>query len=208
MLEVVKLLAAKRGLTLSPRRSRDRKKLRPGVAFAVSDVFEYDAPPNTSTVLRHTQFEYLRGPAYTGNLKRRLTQLVRSQTVKDGSGALQSKFTYEYDLGDEYLVNEGPPIRHDTTNFGLSFVQGRGDLNVVRRWDVTAPGDVNKSVVSTVGYNTSGSVIFSRDHLGNKTSMIYEDSFSDSINRSTFAYPTTIKDADLKPSTVRYNSES
>jgi len=33
-LEVVKFLTAKRGFVLSPRRSRDRKKLRPGVAFS------------------------------------------------------------------------------------------------------------------------------------------------------------------------------
>ena len=184
---------------------RRRTKIDYADFGAVSDIFEYDAPLNASTVLRHTQFEYLRGTAYTGNLKRRLTQLVKSQTVKDGSGALYSKITYQYDLGGEYLVNDGPPIRHDTTNFGLSFVQGRGDLNVVRRWDVTAPDDDTKSLASTVGYNTSGSVIFSRDPLGHTTSMIYDDSFSDAINRSTFAYPTTIKDAVLQPSTVQYN---
>jgi len=34
MLEVVKFLTAKRGFALSPRRSHDRKKLRPGVAFS------------------------------------------------------------------------------------------------------------------------------------------------------------------------------
>jgi hypothetical protein len=33
-LEVVKLLTAKRGFALSPRRARDRKKLRPGAAFS------------------------------------------------------------------------------------------------------------------------------------------------------------------------------
>jgi hypothetical protein len=33
-LEVDKLLTAKRGFAPSPRRSRDRKKLRPGAAFS------------------------------------------------------------------------------------------------------------------------------------------------------------------------------
>src|SRR5262245_19999257 len=171
----------------------------------ISDVREYDAPPNTTTVLRHTHFEYLRGPAYTGNLKRRLTQLVTSQTVYDGSGMLHSKVTYEYDLGGEYLVHQTPLIRHDTTNFGPTFVQGRGNPNRVRRWDVTDPNNVSKSVASTMGYNTSGSVIFSRDPLSHETRLSYADSFSDSVNRNTLAYPTTMTDADNYSSTVQYN---
>ena len=173
---------------------------------AISDIREYDAPPNTSRVLRHTHFEYQRGTAYTGNLKRRLTQLVKSQEVYDGSGSLQSKATYDYDLGGEYLVHQGPPVRHDTANYGASFVQGRGNLNSVRRWDVTAADKIDKSVASTIGYNTSGSMIFSRDPLNHETKFSYADSFSDSVNnRNTFAYPTTITDADEYSSTVQYN---
>jgi YD repeat-containing protein len=172
---------------------------------AVSDVREYDAPPNTSTVLRRTHFEYLRGTAYTGNLKRRLTQLVTSQSVYDGNDALFSKVTYEYDLGDQYLVHQTPLIRHDTTNFGPTFVQGRGDLNVVRRWDVTDPNNIGKSFAITAGYNTSGSVIFSRDPLNHQASVSYADSFSDSVSHNTLAYPTTITDPDNYSSTVQYN---
>jgi YD repeat-containing protein len=171
---------------------------------AVSDIREYGAPPNTSTVLRHTEFEYLRGTPYTGNLYRRLTQLVTSQTVYDGSGALHSKLTYEYDRS-EYLVHQGPPIRHDTAKFGPTFVQGRGNLNVIRRWDVTDEYNINKSVASTIGYNTSGSVIFSRDPLNHGTNISYTDSFSDSVNRNTLAYPTTITDADTHSSTIQYH---
>jgi YD repeat-containing protein len=170
----------------------------------VSDIREYDA--NTSTVLRHTHLTYLRATAYTGNLNRRLTQLVTSKTVYDGAGALHSKFTYEYDLEDdpevEYLVHQGPPIRHDTAKFGLTFVQGRGNLNRIRRWAVD---NINESVASTIGYNTSGSMIFSRDPLNHPTSMSYTDSFSDSVNRNTLAYPTTITDADTHSSTIQYH---
>ena len=184
--------------------TRKRTKMDYADFGSVSDVREYDA--DATTVLRLTHFDYLRGTAYTGNLKRRLTQLVKSQTVQDGSGTLYSKTTFEYDLGAGFLVNEGPPIKHDTANFGLSFVQGRGDLNEVRRWDVNYPGDPAKSVASTIGYNTSGSVVFSSDPDGHKVSMTYADSFSDSNNsRNTFAYPTVMKDADQKQSTVQYN---
>jgi YD repeat-containing protein len=170
---------------------------------AVTDINEYDA--DASTVLRHTQFGYLRGPAYTGNLNRRLTQLVTSKKVFDGNEALQSKVTNEYDLGDEYLVHQGPPVRHDTAKFGLTFVQGRGNLNVVRRWDVTHPDDPAKSLATMSGYNTSGSMIFSRDPLNHVTKLIYTDSFSDSVNHNTLAYPTMMEDADQFQSTVQYN---
>jgi YD repeat-containing protein len=174
---------------------------------AVSDIFEYAAPPNTSTVLRHTKFTYLRGTAYTGNLDRRLTQLVTSQEVEDGSGALLSKVKYEYDLGGEYLEHQGPPIKHDTAKFGPSFIQGRGNLNRVRRWDVTDRDNEAKSMASTIGYNTSGAMIFSRDPLGHQARMIYTDSFSDSNDRNTLAYPTEMKDADNPSfsSRVQYN---
>jgi YD repeat-containing protein len=183
---------------------RRRTKIDYADFGAVSDISEYDTPHNPSTVLRRTHFDYLRGTAYTGNLKRRLTQLVTSQKVFDGGGALQSKVTNEYDLGGQYLVDQGQTIRHDTTNFGLNFIQGRGNLNRVRRWDVTAQDDVNKSVASTVGYNTSGSVIFSRDPLNHQKSISYTDSFSDSVNRNTLAYPTRVTDADNYSSTVQY----
>jgi len=175
---------------------------------AVSDIREYDTPLNPSTVLRRTHFDYLRGSAYTGNLSRRLPQLVTSQTVYDGNGALFSKVTNEYDLPDQqYLVHHNPPpIRHDTAKYGPTFVQGRGNLNVVRRWDVTDRDNIDKSVASTVGYNTSGSVIFSRDPLGHETKLNYADSFSDSVNnRNTLAYPTMVTDADNYSARVQYN---
>ena len=172
---------------------------------AVSDIREYEG----STVLRHTQFGYLRGPAYTGNLKRRLTRLVTSQKVYDGSGALQSKVTSEYDLGGQSLVHPNPaPVRHDATNFGPAFVQGRGNLNVVRRWNVNYEDDATKSVATTTGHNTSGGVIFSRDPLNHETKLSYVDSFSDSVNRNTYAYPTTMTDADTYSSTVKYNFDT
>lgn len=176
---------------------------------AVSEIREYDTPSNPSTVLRRTEYAYLRGPAYTGNLKRRLTQLVTSQKVYDGDSALQSKVSYEYDLGGQFLVHPAPPdplpIRYDVANFGSNFVQGRGNLNRVTRWNVTDPDNGAKSVASTMGYNTSGSMIFSRDPLSHETKLSYTDAFSDSVNRNTYAYPTSVKDADTYESKVKYN---
>jgi hypothetical protein len=63
-----------------------------------------------------------------------------------------------------------------------------------------------------MGYDTNGSLIFTRDHLGHQSNINYTDSFSDGVNRNTFAYPTkatppleTGENADNFSSTTRYN---
>jgi methionine-rich copper-binding protein CopC len=166
-----------------------------------SDVYEYDA--DATTVLRHTQTDYNLSAVYTD---RRIIGLPSAQYLKDGNNALFSKVTYEYDQNDQnpnpYLQHQGPPIHHDTANYGPGFVQGRGNLNIRRRWDVNDP---NNSSEYETGYNTSGSVIFTRDPLNHPTNIIYDDSFSDLQNRNTYAYPTTMTDPDGFPSTVKYN---
>ena len=98
-------------------------------------------------------------------------------------------------------------MRHDTANYGSGFVQGRGNLNKMRRWDVTDPNDASKASEYETGYNTSGSVIFTRDPLDHQTTFSYADSFSDGQNnRNTYAYPTTMTtDPDNFSSTVQYN---
>src|SRR5205814_1030815 len=54
-------------------------------------------------------------------------------------------------------------------------------------------------------YDTDGSPLFTRDALNHQTTLSYADSFSDTINRNTFAYPTMATDADGFSSTVQYN---
>jgi YD repeat-containing protein len=180
-----------------------------------SDVYEYGA--DAATVLRRTHIDYNLSAVYTD---RRIIGLPSARYVYDGNGYIYTggaynnpdeilafKITYEYDQNpDPYLQHQGPPVQHDTANYGPDFVQGRGNLNVIRQWDVTDPDKINKSVASTVGYNTSGSVIFSRDPLNHETSMSYSDSFSGGRNNgNTLAYPTTMTDADHHSSTVQYN---
>src|SRR5207248_1665977 len=74
----------------------------------------------------------------------------------------------------------------------------------VRRWDVTDPNNTAKVAETKLGYNTAGSVIFQRDALNHQTSLSYTDAFSDSVNRHTYAYPTTVTDADNYSSTIQY----
>jgi hypothetical protein len=166
-----------------------------------SDVYEYDA--DAATVLRRAHTDYNLSAVYTD---RRIIGLLSAQYLYDGADALFSKVTYEYDLNpNPYLQSQGPPLQHDTANYGPGFVQGRGNLNVVRRWDVTNPNNASKASEYESGYNTSGSVIFTRDPLGHQTSVSYADSFSDGQNRNTYAYPTTVTDPDNFSSTVQYN---
>jgi YD repeat-containing protein len=170
-----------------------------------SDVYDYDA--NATTVLRRAHTDYNLSAVYIG---RRIIGLPSARYLYDGNNTLFSKVTYEYDLTpDPYLQHQGPPVRHDTANYGIDFVQGRGNLNVVRRWDVNDPDDDSKASEYETGYNTSGSVIFKRDPLDHQTDVSYADSFSDGQNnRNTYAYPTEVTDPDNFSSTVQYNYDS
>ena len=165
-----------------------------------SDVNEYDA--DTTTLLRRKHIDYNLSAVYTD---RRIIGLPSAQFLYDGANNLFSKVDYQYDLGGGYQVHQGPPVQHDTANYGSGFVQGRGNLNKMRRWDVTDPNNASLAAEYETGYNTSGSVIFTRDPLDHQTSVSFADSFSDGQNHSTFAYPTTMTDPDTFPSTVQYN---
>lgn len=119
----------------------------------------------------------------------------------------------EYDAGGAFLADQGNPVQHDAA-YGLGFVQGRGNVASARRWDVNDENDIDSSTASTVGYNTTGSAIFSRDplgHAGRQTTISYMDSFSSNgINTITapgltLAYPTTFTDPDNFSSTAKYN---
>ncbi len=164
------------------------------------DVYQYDV--NGTTVLQHNHRDYNLNTVYTN---RRIIGLPSAQFLYDGNNNLFSKVDYRYDLGGTYQEHQGPPVRHDTTNYGPLFVQGRGNLNSMRRWDVTDPNNGAKVSEYKTGYNTSGSVIFSRDPLNHQTSISYTDSFSDGVNHNTFAYQTKVTDPDNFFSTVKYN---
>jgi YD repeat-containing protein len=165
------------------------------------DVYEYDA--DATTVLRRAHTDYNLSAVYTS---RRIIGLPSAVYLYNGNNTLFSKVTYEYDLGGAFLAHQGPPIQHDTANYGSGFVQGRGDLNRTRRWDVTDQDNQSKASENEIGYNTSGSVIFTRDPFDHQANISYTDSFSDEQNdRNTYAYPTTITDPDEFSSAVQYN---
>jgi len=78
-------------------------------------------------------------------------------------------------------------------------------MTSVSRWDVTDVNNAAKKLTSYTNYYTTGTPASTTDPSGHQSSIAYSDSFSDSVNRNTFAYPTTVTDADGFTSFVQYN---
>jgi len=155
-----------------------------------SDVYEYAADPNT--VLRRTHTDYRYDSAY---IDRRIIGLPSLQLLYEGSGALAGKTSYDYDWPAHLVATPQPAVQHDSS-YDINFAAGRGNLVLVLRFDLTDPDNTaGRATEFKYGYNTNGSVAFTRDHLTHQTSFNYQDSFSDGNNsRNTFAYPTTVTD--------------
>ena len=167
------------------------------------EVSEYAA--DGATIVRRTLTDYNLSSTY---LDRRIIGLVSAVNVIDqASGLAVSKTTLDYDWTGEYLTaTPAAAIRHDDTNYGAGFVAGRGNLSAVSRWDVTDINNAAKAIQQQrIGYNYTGAPIFGRDALGHQSSLSYTDQFSTGSDRNTFAYPTTVTDADGFQSLTKYN---
>jgi len=141
-------------------------------------------------------------------LNRRIIGLVDNVQVTDGVGVLVAKTTYGYDWdwsGDMFQDTPAPAVQHDRTNYGPSLIYGRGNRSQMARWDVSDPQNASKAVETKWRMNSTGSVLLVRDHLWHQVFFDYADSFSDSVNRNTFAYPTTITDQEGNSATTQYN---
>src|SRR5262249_9484948 len=140
--------------------------------------------------------DYDLNPAF---VDRHIIGLVSAVHVVDHTiGWYVSKTTYHYDWDNTtntYLIDQGAATQHDA-NYGAGFILGRGNLCAVSRWNVNAINDDAQAMwTSYTGYNTNGSVILQADGLGHEDRVGYSDAFSDGVNRSTFAYPTSTTDA-------------
>ncbi len=174
-----------------------------------SQVIEYAA--DGVTAWRSKYIDYNLGADY---VNRRIIGLPGAVHIFDHeTSTYVSKTTYDYDYGGEYFVGPGTDgVQHDTANYGTGFLTGRGNLSAVWHWDVTDINNSSKAVPEVrTAYNSLGSVYFTRDALGHQTTLAYGDSFSvdgnSIVNPSfvTYAYPTTLTDADGYSSFVRYN---
>ena len=164
-----------------------------------TEVKEYAA--DGTTVIRRTATSYFDGgQAY---IDRRVLGLLREVILYDGNNQPQAKVWYDYDwANDDYWAPlPQPATQHDASGTA----SGRGNLCWTGRWDVTDVNNFDKTTRSYVKYNRTGAVIKTEDHFGHGNAISYTDSFSDAIIRNTFAYPTTVTDADGNSSTVQYN---
>jgi YD repeat-containing protein len=170
-------------------------------------VKEYAADGNTP--IRHTFTDYNLSPEYINS---RIIGLVSAVHMSDG--AWQVKVGYEYDAGGDQMVATSAPATQHEASYNASFLVGRANLTLVSRYDVYDIGNESKKTVTRFGYNNTGSLVFTRDHLGHQSNISYTDSFSDATKNSlnTFAYPTKVtpplgagENAESFSSTSQYN---
>lgn len=115
----------------------------------------------------------------------------------------QAKIVYSYDNPSQLQALPAAATQHDTS-YSTSFTT-RGNVTSVARWDVMDINNPAKALTTQFHYNTTGTRIATSDPLGHQNTVSYSDSFSDNINRNTFAYPTTFTDPDGFISSVKYN---
>jgi YD repeat-containing protein len=168
--------------------------LQYGLPYAVKD---YAA--DGVTEIRHTFYDYNLNQAY---LDRRIIGLVSAIHQTDVV-SWQRKIGFTYDDPARLQAVPAAATQHDPT-YNTSFA-ARGNLTAVSRWDVTDIVNSAKALTAYTNYYTTGTPKSTTDPAGHVSSILYDDSFSDNLNRDTFAYPTTLTDADGFSSTVKYN---
>lgn len=151
------------------------------------------------TEIRQTFTDYNLSQAY---LDRRIIGLISEVHLTDVS-SWQGKITYGYDDPARLQNVPSAATQHDT-GYNSSFT-ARGNVTSISQWDFTDIVNPAKRLTTYTNYYTTGSPASTTDPAGHTNSIAYTDSFSDSINRNTFAYPTTLTDADGFSSYVQYN---
>ena len=190
-----------------------------------SEVYEYKGTVSTATLLRYTNTSYLSSQPYiktnaVGTGQRWIIGLpstsyvYQPNTASGGTYTTLSKVTYQYDQSgslEHPLPGAGTIVNHDTTNFGLSFVAGRGSLTSSTRADATDETNAAKAITSYTKYNTTGApttqYLPDNNLTGRTTTISYLDAWSDSTANNTLAYPTTVTDPDSKQSKLQYRSD-
>ena len=165
-----------------------------GLPYAVK---EYAA--NGTTEIRQTYTDYNLNQAY---LDRRIIGLVAEVHLTNVS-QYQGKISYSYDDPTRLQSVPSAATQHDSA-YSTSFT-ARGNLTAVSRWDFTDITNASKKLTTYTNYYTTGLPSSTTDPLGHQSIIAYGDSFSDNINRNTFAYPTTVTDGGGFSSNIQYN---
>ena len=118
---------------------------------------------------------------------------------------LQLKTTFYYDSTSIDSQATYAP-QHDS-GYSSTGVTIRGNLTHVNRWDALAPTNPYNILITVMTYDAAGSLLSTTDPIGHATRLAYDDSFSDSSKNGlgTYAYATTLTDADNNLSYVQYD---
>jgi YD repeat-containing protein len=182
----------------SGNRRRTKIEYGPYAQFGLPyGVREYAA--DGVTEIRQTFTDYNLSPGY---LDRRIIGLV-SQVHMSNVAHWQSKISYDYDEPARLHSVPASATQHDV-GYNLSFT-ARGNVTAVSRWDTTDASNAAKRLTTYTNYYNTGTPVSTTDASGHQSNIAYADSFSDGVNRNTFAYPTTLTDADGFSSYVQYN---
>jgi hypothetical protein len=171
--------------------------------FMPSDVWEYDK--YATTILRRTHTDYIWDVNYL-NVNRNIVGLVSDKYVDDGNGMVAAKVDYQYDETTVTAPGATAPVQHDDYYFGTQqlapgFVHERGNVTTTHRWD-TNPNDSSQALAYTRTYNTTGALATATDPLPRPHTQSID--YTDSPGGSTYAYPTSVIDADGNASSMTY----
>jgi YD repeat-containing protein len=151
------------------------------------------------TEIRHTFTDYNLSQAY---LDRRIIGLV-SEIHLTNISSYQGKISYSYDDPARLQALPATATQHDSA-YNSSFT-ARGNATSVSRWDFTDIANASKKLTSYTNYFVTGTPASATDPANHQSSLSYADAFSDGLSRNTYAYPTTVTDADGYSSYVQYN---
>ena len=170
-------------------------------------VFPYGLPKTVSvgdgtTVLKTQKTTYNLDADY---VSKRIIGLPATTELFEGTdtGTIMSKVTYAYDYGDfsdSGLSQDISPTHHDGTNYGSSFVTGRGLLTSITRCDASSsgPSTCYGGITSSIKYNTAGLPVANISPIDGTYSRTVRIGYADNYNTTpgdpTYAYPTTITD--------------
>lgn len=130
------------------------------------------------TEVRQTYTGYNLSQAY---LDQHIIGSVSAVHISNGS-EWQTKIGYFYDAGgDQLQATQAAATQHDAA-YGTDFT-ARGNVTAVARYDVTDINNNNKRLITQVGYDVDGSVVFSRDPMNRQSTMNYTDTvYSTTVN--------------------------
>jgi hypothetical protein len=201
-----RIIESKVGDTTNTKRSTVEYLLYPSTTIAqyglVSAANVYDV--NQTTVLKRSETDYNLSSTYLNKRIIGLPSETRGYGYENGSLPLVSKMTYLYDEGnfnDSGLSQDISPVQHDNTNYGASFVVGRGNVTSTTRHDVLGQ---SSAVTSSIKYNTAGAPVSQTDPMSRTIKIGYADNFNSTVSNATYAYTTSITDPANNTSMVKY----